>query len=35
LQSKNENGIKKMRDKKATENNDVPGDALKMLGDDK
>jgi hypothetical protein len=29
-----EKAIKKMRDKKATGDDDVPGDVLKLLGDD-
>jgi CO dehydrogenase/acetyl-CoA synthase beta subunit len=34
LHSKVENAIKEMRDKKATEDDDVPVEALKLLGDD-
>jgi hypothetical protein len=34
LQSEVEKATKEMRDKKATEDNDVPGDVPKLLGED-
>jgi len=34
LQSEVEKAIKEMRDKKATEDDDVPGDVPKLLGED-
>jgi hypothetical protein len=34
LQSEVEKSIKEMSDKKATGDNDVPGDVLKLLGED-
>jgi hypothetical protein len=34
LHSEEEKAIKKMRNKKATGDDDVPGDVLKLLGED-
>jgi hypothetical protein len=34
LQSEVEKAVKEMRDKKATGDDDVPGDVLKLLGED-